>query len=107
MTQEKYEYLIKEQQYFMDEMQKLAEKVYPPLMVKYLLVLQSCGASQVVKPIPKSVNVKKSPTPKWVVSACGSLLTHCLTQRKNGVLNVIQGILDVGTNDDQNNDVQR
>ena len=71
-------------------------KVYPPLVVKYLLLLQSCGATQVVKPAPKSINVKKSPTPKWISSVCGTLLTQCLTQSKNGVLNVIQGILDVG-----------
>ena len=90
MTQEKYDELIKEQAYFMSELQKLVDKVYPPLIVKYLLVLQSCGASQVVKPTPKSINVKKSPTPKWVLSSCGSLLTHCLTQSKSGVLNVIQ-----------------
>ena len=69
------------------------------ITVKYLLVLQSCGASQAVKPAPKSVNVKQKPTPKWVQAACGSLLTHCLTNSDKGVLNVIQGILDLGEND--------
>ena len=78
MTQEKYEELIKEQDYYKCELQNLADKVYPPLIVKYLLVLQSCGASQAVKPTPKSINVKKSPTPKWVISACGAILTHFL-----------------------------
>jgi len=107
MTQEKYEELVKEQSYFTNELQKMVDKVYPPLVVKYLLVLQSCGAGQAVKPTPKSINVKKSPTPKWVISACGSLLTHCLTHSKTGVLNVIQGILDVGNESSESNDVQR
>ena len=69
---------------------------YVPISVKYLLVLQSCGASEAVKPTPKSINNNKKPTPKWVQAACGSLLTHCLTQSDKGVLNVIQGILDLG-----------
>ena len=61
--------------------------------------MQSCGASQAVKPVPKSINSQKKPTPKWVQGACGSLLTHCLTQSDKGVLNVIQGILDLGEDD--------
>ena len=72
------------------------------LNLKYLLRLPN-----LLKPTPKSINVKKSPTPKWVISACGSLLTHCLTHSKTGVLNVIQGILDVGNESSESNDVQR
>ena len=72
------------------------------LNLKYLLRLPNP-----LKPTPKSINVKKSPTPKWVISACGSLLTHCLTHSKTGVLNVIQGILDVGNESSESNDVQR
>ena len=72
---------------------------YISISVKYLLVLQSCGASEAVKPTPKSINNNKKPTPKWVQAACGSLLTHCLTQSDKGVMNVIQGILDLGDDD--------
>ena len=49
MTQEKYEELVKEQSYFTNKLQKMVDKVYPPLVVKYLLVLHSCGAGQAVK----------------------------------------------------------
>lgn len=105
MTPEKYQELIKQQESFKEDLMRVFDKVYPPLIVKYLLVLQSCGASQAVKPVPKSINNKKSATPKWVQNAIGALLTQCLIQNKNGVMNVIQGILDVG--DDQSKDVQR
>ena len=105
MTSEKYKELLEEQEIFKQELSRIVDNVYAPLLVKYLLVLQSCGATQAVKPLPKSLNVKKLATPKWVQSACGALLTQCLIQSKNGVLNVIQGILDVG--DDQSKDVQR
>lgn len=105
MTQEKYDQLKTEQTYFAEKITKVVDKVYPPLTVKYLLVLQSCGASQAVKPLPKSINTTKIPTPKWVQARCGALLTHCLTSSTNGVINVIQGILDVG--DTTNDDVQR
>ncbi len=104
MTQDKYDEFCQSQDLFKKHLHGVIDKVYPPLIVKYLLVLQSCGASQAVKPVPKSINVKKSPTPKWVQAACGALLTHCLTRNQNGVLNVVQGILDVG---DDADDIQR
>ena len=102
MTAEKYDNYVAQQQLFHDELMKIVSKVYPPLIVKYLLVLQSCGAKQAVKPLPKSVNVKKTPTPKWLQAACGSLLTHVLTASKLGVMNVINGIMDVGSDDADN-----
>ena len=44
---------------------------------------------------PKSVNKVRSPTPKWLQSACGKLLSDRLVQ-KDGVLNVLRGVLDLG-----------
>ena len=104
MTKEKYEVFVQEQKTFKEQMLDIVSNIFPPLVVKYLLLLQSCGASQVVKPLPKSINVARSPTPKWVQAGCGHLLTHLLTSSPNGVLNIIQGILDVG---DDTHDMQR
>jgi hypothetical protein len=44
---------------------------------------------------PKSVNKVRSPTPKWLQAACGKLLSDRLVQ-KDGVLNVLRGVLDLG-----------
>ena len=101
MTQDMYDKFVKEQQEFKEKLLRIVTKIFPPLAVKYLLLLQSCGATQVVKPIPKSINASRHPTPKWVQASCGHLLTHLLTSSPNGVLNIIQGILDVGHEDNQ------
>ena len=106
MSQDKYDKLIQEQRDFKDKLLGILNKIFPPLSVKYLLLLQSCGATQAVKPLPKSINTSKSPTPKWVQASCGLLLTHLLTNSSNGVLNVIQGILDVG-HEDAAHDLQK
>ena len=101
MTEVLYENLQLEQGIFANKLDALVDDVYQPLVVKSLLLLQTCGASQVKKPLPKSVNAKMSRTPKWVQEACGKLLSRCLVA-KNGVLNVIQGVFDVGTNETDN-----
>jgi hypothetical protein len=44
---------------------------------------------------PKSVNKTRSPTPRWLQAACGKLLSERLVQ-KDGVLNVLRGVLDLG-----------
>ena len=99
MTEEKYETFAKDQEYFSQELNKLIDRVYQPVVVKYLLLVQSSGASQTVKPLPKSINAKKSKTPKWLQLACGKLLSERLTARSDGVLSVLRGILDIGEDD--------
>ena len=76
-------------------------RVYQPMVVKFLLVIQSSGASMgmdknknknknnsinIPRPSPSAGVVK---SPKWLQSACGALLSERLMQ-KNGVMNVIR-----------------
>ena len=107
MTQDKYNEFVKEQHDFKEKLLRIVTKIFPPLTVKYLLLLQSCGATQVVKPLPKSINASRHPTPQWVQASCGHLLTYLLTSSPNGVLNIIQGILDVGHEDSTAHDMQK
>ena len=79
-------------------------RVYQPMVGKFLLVIQSSGASMGMDKNKKNKNKNKnnsinvprpSPSagvvksPKWLQSACGSLLSERLMQ-KNGVMNVIR-----------------
>ncbi|XP_040569681.1 transport and Golgi organization protein 6 homolog isoform X1 [Lepeophtheirus salmonis] len=82
MTPELYESLTKESEEFREKYLKFINRVYQPLVVKYLLVLQS----------GKGV-------PRWVKETVGDSLTSRLL-RCNGVSNVICGVLDVGGSED-------
>ena len=81
-----------------DQLNKIINRVYQPLIVKYLLVIQSGGASK-----NKKTEIK---TPKWVKTVCGELLTDRLMQ-KNGFLNVIRGVLDLGGGGGPSQEVQQ
>ena len=37
-------------------------------------------------------------TPQWLQDACGILLTQLIAKPTNGVINLIQGVLDIGRN---------
>eukprot|EP00096_Caligus_rogercresseyi_P011028 TRINITY_DN4207_c0_g1_i2.p1 TRINITY_DN4207_c0_g1~~TRINITY_DN4207_c0_g1_i2.p1 ORF type:complete len:978 (+),score=245.92 TRINITY_DN4207_c0_g1_i2:190-3123(+) len=82
MTPELYESLSVESQDFKTKYTAFIDRVYQPLVVKYLLVLQS----------GKGV-------PKWVKEAVGGSLSSRLLL-PNGVVNVITGVLDVGGGED-------
>ncbi len=56
----------------------MLDRVYQPLAVKYLLLLQTSGAA------------------KWVQRAVGMMLSERLAARDDGVLNVMRGVLDLG-----------
>eukprot|EP00095_Tigriopus_kingsejongensis_P012027 maker-scaffold593_size129216-snap-gene-0.30 protein:Tk12027 transcript:maker-scaffold593_size129216-snap-gene-0.30-mRNA-1 annotation:"transmembrane and coiled-coil domain-containing protein 7" len=78
MTPERYEELSKDQTLYKSQLSQILERIYPPLVVKHLLVIQSN---------PKG--------PKWVNALCGQLLSTVL-MTENGVMNVIRGVMDVG-----------
>ena len=95
MTEELYQTLSSEQQRFKEELYRIINRIYQPMVVKYLLVLQSTGAQEATKPLPKSINAKRLRTPKWLQTACGILLSNRLT-KPQGLMHVIRGILDIG-----------
>ena len=61
MTAELYQRLVKDQERFKEELERILERTYQPLVVKSLLVLQSCSKN------PKS--------PKWFVKTVSQLLS--------------------------------
>ncbi len=85
MTQEKYDRLMAEQKAFREQLNDLMERVYQPLVVKYLLIVQSSGSSAKANAKSDSGPV----APKWLKNACGELLSGRL-MRKHGVRNVIR-----------------
>ena len=48
---------------------------------------------------PMSINKTRNPTPRWLQAACGKLLSDRLVQ-KDGVMNVLRGVLDLGGDSD-------
>lgn len=109
MSEERHQELTKDQERFQQELSRVMSRVYRPLLVKYLLFLQSSGASDIVrpqKPLPKSINrpasatVKPATAAKWLQKVCGSLLSALLA-KPGGVLDVIAGVLDVGGDEGQ------
>jgi len=73
----KYSRWIAEQAGHRKELADLLDRVYQPLAVKYLLVIQGGRA------------------PKWLRAVCGRLLTGRLL-KKRGVSSVVFGVLDMG-----------
>ena len=120
MTPEKYRRLTAEQAEFRVRLSDVLNRVYQPMAVKQLLILQTSGAREVSsretvlqfllnssfsflcacpqvagKPLPKSLNVNRAArTPRWLQAACGRLLTDVLV-KPNGLLNVVRGVADV------------
>jgi len=83
MTTELYERLSKDQVRFKSELDRIIEKTYQPLIVKYLLVLQSNSGGDGKK------------CPKWFCKTVNSLLSSRLIL-PDGVLHVVRGIMDLG-----------
>lgn len=80
----------------------IVDKMYQPLVVRELLFLQGSmvGGKSAKKKVglqkSTDVNLKErstSRTPQWLKEVCGRLLSKCL-MRKNGVQNVLRGILE-------------
>ena len=76
----------------------IVDKMYQPLVVRELLFLQGSmmGVKKVGLQKSTDVNLKEkcmSRTPQWLKEVCGHLLSKCL-MKKNGVQNVLRGILE-------------
>ncbi|TRY61857.1 hypothetical protein TCAL_11238 [Tigriopus californicus] len=78
MTPERFDQLTQDQAFFRTELNRILDKLYQPMVVKHLLVIQS--------------NAKG---PKWVKRICGDFLSERL-MREHGLMNVIRGVMDVG-----------
>jgi len=87
MTEQLYDRLANDQVKYKKELEKIVEKTYQPLVIKYFLILQTSSPS--------------SKPPKWLTKAVGGLLSHRL-MADNGVVNVIRGVMDLGGVDDNN-----
>jgi len=83
MTPDLHDRLSKDQERFKSELDKIIEKTYQPLIVKYLLVLQSNSGS------------KSSKSPKWFCKTVSNLLSSRLVLPE-GVLHVVRGVMDLG-----------
>jgi len=104
MTQELFDKLSAEQTQFRMELDNVMDRVYQPVVVKQLLILQSSGARETAgKPVPKSINkIASKPAPRWLQRVCGRLLSSVLTRGNNGLLDVVRGIMDVSSSPDGN-----
>ncbi len=85
MTREKYDRLTEQQGLFRQKLSSLLDRVYQPMAVKYLLVIQSSGASSK----SKSANAPSPAAPRWLKAVCGELLSDRLL-KKSGVRNVMR-----------------
>ncbi|XP_077452713.1 transport and Golgi organization protein 6 homolog [Stigmatopora argus] len=77
-----------------EALQSLLVKVYQPVVIKELLILQG-GAKQSV-PEGSSTSSKNRTAPGWLRRLCGQLLSERLVQ-PNGVQAVVRAILECGT----------
>lgn len=71
-----------------EALHKIVQQSYQPLVIKELFALQSFSS-------PNKNKAHKSSSNNWVKRACGQLLSERLMAR-NGVNNVLKGILDSG-----------
>jgi len=83
MTPDLHERLSKDQERFKVELEKIIEKTYQPLIVKFLLILQSNSENKTFK------------TPKWFSKTISSLLSARLVL-PGGVMHVVRGVMDLG-----------
>jgi len=83
MTPELFDRLSKDQERFKSELDKIIGKTYQPLIVKYLLVLQSNSKGP------------SSKCPKWFSKTVSNLLSSRLVLPE-GVLHVVRGVMDLG-----------
>ena len=93
--------------FFHEVFQTLLDRVYQPMLVRELLVLQGGPSPQLIQQLKlqahktgKQVPMLK-PAPVWLRKVCGSLLSERLTKPK-GVQNVLRGMLDIGKTMDTN-----
>ncbi len=96
MTTEKYERLSSEQALFRQLLAKLMDRVYQPLLVKCLLILQSSGTSE-----KNIANCTKSP--HWLRSEVGNILSERLMM-ENGVMNIVRGVIGATPSPDKDDD---
>ncbi|KAL3860129.1 hypothetical protein ACJMK2_010294 [Sinanodonta woodiana] len=69
----------------------LMERVYPPLLIRELMILQGGPRKQAESPVSSVL----LPAPIWLRKACGQLLTQVI-MRPQGVKSLLQGMLDTG-----------
>ena len=97
-----------EREYCVEALQQLLDRVYQPLVIRGLLMMQGMPSMESAIPpqahggpgtsattgggakVPGS-SLKKSP--RWLQKACGQLLSACL-MKKNGVQHVLRGIFE-------------
>ena len=100
---------VTQQEWCVATLKELLSRVYQPLVVKELLVLQGMPlqtpSAAAAIPQPSSSQMSGSPqqtvrrsggrvrSPKWLQRACGELLSECL-MRRNGVQHVLRGIFE-------------
>ena len=100
---------VMQQEWCVATLKELLSRVYQPLVVKELLVLQGMPlqtpSAAAAIPQPSSSQTSGPPrqtgrrsggrvrSPKWLQRACGELLSECL-MRRNGVQHVLRGIFE-------------
>ncbi|XP_051917982.1 transport and Golgi organization protein 6 homolog [Hippocampus zosterae] len=77
-----------------DALQSLLVKVYQPVVIKELLILQ--GGAKQSGPLGSSASSRSRGAPDWLRRLCGQLLSERLMQ-PNGVQAVVRAILEGGT----------
>ena len=92
---EAHDKLVEDQAWFRTRLDSLAGKIYQPMVMKYLLVLQSSGAKE------------STGLPKWLLTACGTLMTHRLVASSLGVVNLVKAVLEIGTPQAQTADLKK
>ncbi|XP_077424647.1 transport and Golgi organization protein 6 homolog isoform X2 [Vanacampus margaritifer] len=80
-----------------EALQSLLVKVYQPVVIKELLILQ--GGAKQSGPVGSSSGSRSRTTPGWLRRLCGQLLSERLMQ-SNGVQAVVRAILEGGTGDE-------
>ncbi|XP_013871124.1 transport and Golgi organization protein 6 homolog isoform X2 [Austrofundulus limnaeus] len=83
-----------------DALRNLLGKVYQPMVIKELLILQG-GPKQVQQSGPRGSSSRAGlgPAPAWLRRLCGQLLSECLMQ-PNGVQAVVRAVLEGGAGGD-------
>ncbi|XP_075998713.1 transport and Golgi organization protein 6 homolog [Genypterus blacodes] len=91
--EEKDKLSAEERRMYRDTLKSLLGKVYQPVVIKELLILQ--GTAKQSNPV-ESGRVSLSSSPSWLRRLCGQLLSERLMQPK-GVQAVVKAILNGGT----------
>ena len=83
-------------------LENLKRRSYPPSLVKELLLLQGGPGPKLTKTLQQnnpevravSSNLNLPPAPAWLKNTCSQILNKILLQKPNGILHIVQGMLD-------------